>query len=295
MPNQVSSVQFLADYYISQLGITLDNLLPAITGLSQTLSPYQSSVDRTTLVITASRSSETEQSATSPTTKSSSSLPLATIIAIAAAGGGGLLCIIVGLVAWCCIRRRNRKRRQGPYNPVGIALPVEHHFPQAEKPTFGSQYAPVPQNEHQHDGQMIGGMNKAFDPANVPSSPNPLQPPPPFSSADRKPIGASLGPENHRFSAATTVSPVSEQGQGQPQYQQIPHPSISEVDGDIYRGAPAGNVTEVEANSPPLNHGYEMENTSLSGVFEIGPGGESVSTAPRFNGPHEMEHRGYAQ
>lgn len=86
---------------------------------------------------------------------------------------------------------------------------------------------------------------------------------------------------------------MSEHGQGQ--YQQTHHPSISEVDGDIYRGAPSHSVTEVEAISPPLNHGYEMEGTGHSGIFEMGPAVQATNPKPRFNGPYEMEHRRYAQ
>ncbi|MCJ1249898.1 hypothetical protein MMC30_007124 [Trapelia coarctata] len=302
LPNQVSSVEFLADYYITQLSITLDGLIPTI-GASQTLSSFNRPV-ATTIVVTASGSESTDSSSTISTTTSSSSLSLGTIIGIAVGAGGGILAIIGGLIAFCCIRRRNRKRRAMPYNPAGIALPVEHHFPKVEKPTFGSQYVSVPQNEQHHDqGQIGGGINKAFDPmreGKMPSSPAPSHPPPPFSSVDRKSLGSSLTPE-HRFSAAPTVSSVSEQGgQGQAQYQQIHHPSISEVDGDIYRGAPSQHVTEVEAVSPPLNHGYEMENTTQShrghgAVHEMGSGMQATSNGPRFDGPYEMEHQRYAQ
>jgi len=335
LPYQVSSVEFLADYYISQLGITLGGLIPTIDS-SAALASFTRPVATTTLVITAPGSYSTDTSSSSSsgtTTNTSSSLSLGAIIGIAVGGGGGLLAIIGGLIAFCCIRRRNRKRRAMPYNPAGIALPVKHHFPKVEKPTFGSHYVSVPQNEQHHDqgqmgggmngqmgggmnSQMSGGMNKAFDPAplpegHMPSSPTPSHPPPPpFSSADRKPLRSPPPPEN-RFSAAPTISSVGEQGQGQgqAQYQQIHHPSISEVDGDIYRGAPSHHVTEVEAVSPPLNHGYEMDNTSPShshgdvghggvshgGFYEFGSGIQATSNGPGLQGPYEMEHQRYAQ
>jgi len=111
---------------------------------------------------------------------------------------------------------------------------------------------------------------------------------------ERNSIRSSPMPEN-RFSAAPTIASMSELPHGQRQYQQIHHPSISEVDGDIYRGAPSHTVTEVEAITPPLNRGYEMEGTGHCGVFEMGPGMQATSLGPTFNGPYEMEHRGYAQ
>jgi len=200
------------------------------------------------------------------------------IIGIAVGGGGAVLLIIGGLVTFCCIKRRNRNRRSR-----GHTLPVEHHFPPIEKPKASGPYASVPQQDHAPEETQIYAGGKTFD------APRPL------SAADHKPVGAKLSPDMTRFSAATMSS----------QSTQVPymqHPSISEVDGDPYKGAPPHHVEEVEAVSPPLNgvgqRSHELEPTQREyaahdGLYEMGV--EGVSMGPRFSGPYEMEHERYGQ
>ncbi|MCJ1395784.1 hypothetical protein MMC18_008670 [Xylographa bjoerkii] len=305
LPDEVYTVEFLADYY-SALGETLaDTAGPVtITAASQTLPTVETVMATATITVSPSASGNTgiaQSSApgalgTSPIqssspaetssassssgtiTKSQSGLSMGAIIGIAVGGGGAILLLIAGLVAFCCIKRRNRNRRS-----QGHALPVEHHFPPIEKPKASGPYASVPQQDQAPEGTQIYTGGKAFDA------------PRPFSSVDRKPIGANLSPDTTRFSAAT----VSSQATLAPYMQ---HPSISEVDGDPYKGAPQHRVEEVEAVSPPLNvdgqRSHELEHTEREygehdGLFEMGA--EGVSMGPRFTGPYEMEHESYGQ
>ena len=298
-------MEFLADYYSSQGEILANTAGPVtITAASQTIPPVVTVMATATVTVPAGGSgttniaqtstasvlgtSQVQSSSSSETssgnstsgiiTKSQSGLSLGAIIGIAAGGGVAILLVIAGLTAFCCIKRRNWTRRTR-----GHALPVEHHFPPIEKPKASGPYASVPQQDQAPIERQSYASNKAFDA------------PPPFSSLNRKPVGSELSPDTTRFSAAT----VSSQSTQSPHMQ---HPSISEVDGDPYRGAPLHHVEEVEAVSPPINmdgqRSHEMEHTEREyeehdGLYEMGV--EGVSMGPRFSGPYEMEHERYGQ
>ncbi|MCJ1433726.1 hypothetical protein MMC27_003090 [Xylographa pallens] len=305
LPDQVYTVEFLADYYSSRGQTLADTAGPVtITAASQTLPTVETVLATATITISAAASGSTSiahtsapgalgtstiQSSSSPEispgnstsgtiTTSQSSLSMGAIIGIAVGGGVAVLLIIAGLVAFCCIKRRNRTRRF-----PGHALPVEHHFPPIEKPKASGPYASVPQQDQAPAATQSYADSKAFDA------------PRPFSSVNRKPIGSELSPDTTRFSAAT----VSSQSTHTPYMQ---HSSISEVDGDPYKGAPLHHVEEVEAVSPPLNgdghRSHELEHAEREyeehdGLYEMGV--EGVSMGPRFSGPYEMEHERYGQ
>ncbi|MCJ1385118.1 hypothetical protein MMC17_008237 [Xylographa soralifera] len=305
LPNEVYTVEFLADYYSSRGETLAGTAGPVIiTAASQTLPTVETVMATATITVPAVASGSTgnvqsstpgalgtsqTQTSSSPETssgndtsgnitKSQSGLSMGAIIGIAVGGGGAVLLIIAGLVAFCCIKRRNRSRRTR-----GHALPIEHHFPPIEKPKASGPYASVPQQDQAPTATQMYAGGKAFDA------------PRPFSSVNRKPIGSTLSPDTARFSAAT----VSSQSTHTPYPQ---HPSISEVDGDPYKGAPLHHVEEVEAVSPPLNveghRTYEMEHTEREyeehdGLYEMGV--EGVSMGPQFSGPYEMEHERYGQ
>ena len=251
----------------------------AVSGTTDTAQTSTSSAIGASQIQTSSSPETSSGNSTSgPITNSQTGLSMGAIIGIAVGAGGAILLVIAGLVAFCCIKRRNRTRRTR-----GHALPVEHHFPSVEKPKASGPYASVPQQDQAPAGTQLYADSKAFDP------------PRPFSSVDRKPIGSGLSPNTTRFSAAT----VSSQSTHDPHMQ---HPSISEVDGDPYKGAPLHHVEEVEAVSPPLNQGgqrsHELEHTEREyeehdGLYELGV--EGVSMGPRFSGPYELEHERYGQ
>ncbi|MCJ1285545.1 hypothetical protein MMC26_004886 [Xylographa opegraphella] len=305
LPDQTFTVEFLADYYASRGQTLADTAGPVtITAPTETLPTLMTVMATVTVSAAASGTTDTAQSSAqssahstpgasasqsspSPETTSASPTPstvatsqsglsMGAIIGIAVGGGGAVLLLIAGLVAFCCIKRRNRTRR-----PRGQPLPVEHHFPPIEKPRASGPYASVPQQDQGLTETSTYGGGKAFDA------------PPPFSSVNRTPIGSEQSPVKTRFSAAT----VSSQSTHSPYAQ---HPSISEVDGDIYKGAPLHHVDEVEAVSPPLNgdgqRSHELDHNERQyqahdGIYEMGV--EGVGMGPRFNGPHELEHGRY--
>lgn len=291
--DQIFTVEFLADYYLQQVLTLADTAGPVtITAVAQTLVSVEYK-PATTVVISvtgissigsaqtstlAAPVSAQSQSSSQSGTTSHSGIPLGAIIGIAVGAAIIVLLVIAGLVAFCCIKRRIRRRRM-----PGHSLPVEHHFPPIQKPIASVRYAAVLQQEQTHANPEIMEENKAFDL------------PPPFTPIERKPVGADLSPNPARFSSAT----VSSQSTHSPY---IPQPSMSEVDGDIYRGAPSHHVEEVEAISPPLNSDgqrshelghIEHEISEPDGLYEMSVQGARMG--PLFSGPYEMETMRYGQ
>ena len=279
--------------------MTLDSGPVTITDVSQTLFSDQGAAATTTIVVSVTQSPASgspqstgrgitgsvpsqSPSPSATSTTSNSGLSLGAIIGIAVGGGLGLLLVLAALVTFCCIRRRKART-------PGHVLPVEHHFPSIEKPQYGGQYQPVAQQDRGINAHQVSAEGKAFD---APNSP----PPPSFASVEQKPLGRELVPDTTRFSGGT-ISSLSTQ---QPIMQ---HASVSEMGGDIYRGAPTYPVAEVESFNPPLNGNgqrtYELDPSQYrgqadhNGIYEMGVPG--VSMGPQFSGPYEMEHDRYAQ
>ena len=285
-----SSVQFLMDFYISSLSTLISSVGPIfVSATTQWVQPV-------TVTAPLPPSPLSSQNTTSPNPSpdnKSGGLSTGAIIGIAVGAVVVVLAIIIALLIVFCIRRRDRNRRESQANPGNHGLPMQtQSLLPPNGPFDGKPYQPVSQQE----------ISSAHGPLSPPlptySDQKPIPPPSPISTPQptenkamtalgRKPVAGSPNASNSdrtRYSEAPSAMTT-------PRSPSIPHPNLSEVDGDIYRGPTSYNMTEVEGLSIPLRHSgqspLELEHRYHSGMFEA-PGSTMFRT-PSENNIYEME------
>ena len=257
----VSSVEWLADYYITAIGSTL---APTTDPLAFTA---DSSRSATTISPSFSRSSSTNDPGDAET---HTGLAAAAIGGIAA-GAGLVVCAILGFLIWCCLRRRKRSRIAA--SPNGIQNTPQAYAQQGPPPMQQQtqpNYQPVAQQDPQFHGSgqfqptqagYFGGPtepskdNGAYTHVSPVTSPALSKVDPvarPFSTVSSQPSEGTLTQQHLGPPVPGYPGPLAG-GAAQPaSYYKQPHsPTITEVDGT--QGNPGVPYSQHHHSGP-----YEM-------------------------------------
>ena len=283
----ISSVEYLADYYITAIGSTL----------APTTDPFASA--KATFAADSSRSVPTSSQSSSGSSSSSDNdsdddntntgLASAAIGGIAA-GAGLVICAVLGLLIWCCLRRRKRARLAASNNVIQNAPPV---YAQPSPPPMQQQtpaYQPVSQQDSQYHGSgqfqptqsgYFGGPTEPSKDNGAPTHVSPVVSPSlskvdpvsrPFSTVSSQPSDSIQTLQHLSPPVPGYSGPLAGGTTQSTSYYKQPHsPTITEVDGT------QGN--------PGVPHGFNGGASEVDGT----QGNPGVPHAPhQYPGPYEM-------
>ena len=266
-----SSVEYLADYYITAIGSTL----------APTSDPFQSTY--ATDSATASATMPVHPFSTTSTSDDDTSTGLAAAaIGGIAAGAGLVICCIIGLIIFFCLRSRKRKRiaasqpmAAGHPPPAYQPPPMQQQIPyQSQQQT---DYQPVPQKDNQFHGSpdyqptqhgYFGGPTEPSKDSAL-SHVSPLGSPSPSNMTPR-PFSAisSQHPDEQR---PARVSPPLHGSPAQDYYKQPNSPTTTEVDGTQGNpGVPHGQQPgRIEVDGTQGNPAVPYDQHHYQGPYEM--------------------------
>ena len=278
----ISSVEYLADYYVTAIGSTL----------APTTDPFANAkaTDSSGSEPTSTRSSSGSSSSSDDDDKNTG-LAAAAIGGIAA-GAGLVICAILGLLTWCCLRRRKRARIAASQNVnpnAPAAFAPQGPPPMQQQPQ--ANYQPVPQQDSQYHGSeqfqptqsgYFGGPtepnkdNGAYTHISPVVSPSLSKVDPvarPFSTVSSQPSESTQTQQHLGPPIPGYAGPLAGGAAAQPtNYYKQPHsPTITEVDGT--QGNPGvpygynGGANEVDATQG--NPGVPYSQYHNSGPYEM--------------------------
>ncbi|KAL8823715.1 MAG: hypothetical protein Q9191_005608 [Dirinaria sp. TL-2023a] len=234
-----SSVEFLADYYLTAIGSTL-------------ISASNSFPSRTTGSAATANTGLNVQPTSSFTTSSdddSTGLAAAAIGGIAA-GVGLLVCFVAGLIIFFCLRSRKRKRIAASQSMAGHAPPTYQSPPVMQQPQQQQQQTeaqPIPQKDDQFQGSpnqqppQFGYFGGPTDPVKdgVYSHVSPVASPSPSNMTPRP--FSTVSSQHPGEQRPASVSPPIPENVGQGYYKPPNSSTTAEVDGTQgNRGVPQG-------------------------------------------------------
>ena len=264
-----SSVEYLADYYLTAIG--------------STLAPTSDS-------FLTHRATDTAANVVGPTAtpspsddndNTSTGLAAAAIGGIAA-GAGLLVCFILGIIIFFCLRSRKRKRIAASQPVVASNAPPAYQPPPMQQQTaYQSQqqaaYQPIPQKDNQFHGSpdyqptQSGYFGGPTEPSkdSAHSYISPIGSPSP-SNVTPRPFSA-ISSQHPGEQPAARVSPPVPGSAAQDYYKQPNSPTTPEVDGTQGNpGVPHGQQpSRMEVDGTQGNPGVPYSQQHYPGPYEM--------------------------
>ena len=272
----VSSVEFLADYYVTAVGSTL---APTTDPFS-----YAKVTGAASSAASATESSHSSKSSSSSTSNNGNNDNNGAGLAAAAIGGIaagiGLVCLVVGVIVFFCLRSRKRKR-------IAASQAVASHAPPSYQPPPMQQqqtgYQSVPQQDSQLQGSpkhqppqagYFGGPTEPQKSEGIYTHVSPVGSPSP-SQVDPRPfsmVSSQHAGEQRPMNLSPPVpGAMGGGGPSQEYYKQPTSPMVTEVDGTQGNpGVPHGHqpgVLEVDGTSG--NPGVPYDQHHYRGPYEM--------------------------